>query len=331
MKKILLAVAAVAAFASCSQNEEFENVGQKAEIKIGTTAVTRATELNTVGLQDAGFQLYAYNTGTSAMTSEVVLPVSTWIADKATYASSAWTVAGGPYYWPLTEKLQFFAYSPVDGVTYTATDGQAKGFPKFTYTVGATAAAQKDLVISSALDKTKAASGATPTVSLTFKHALTQINIQVVQESLDYTYEITKDVTITGVKGSGTFTYTGENTGAWAASGDDVTYTYTLGDIKDGTDKSEVMTGNALMLIPQDLTNAKITISYKTKKGNSSYVFDGQKEIPLNSTTAWGFGTKILYKLTLPVGGEKVKVEATADDVWGTETTETTETPAPTV
>lgn len=326
MKKILLAVAAVATMASCSQNEEFENVGQKAEIKIGTTAVTRATEQNTAGLQKDGFQLYAYNTGTSAMTKDLALAKEAWINGKATYGS-AWEVAGGPYYWPIEEKLQFFAYSPVDGVTYTATDGQAKGFPKFTYTVGATDDTQKDLVISSALNLAKATSGATPTVSLTFKHALTQINIQVVQESLDYTYEITKDVTITGVKGSGTFTYTGENTGAWEASGNDVEYTYTLGDIKDGTDKSEVMAGNALMLIPQDLTNAKITITYNTKKG-SSYVFKGTKEISLNLTTAWGFGTKILYKLTLPVGGEKVKVDAKADE-WGTETPETTETPAP--
>lgn len=327
MKKILLAVAAVATMASCSQNEEFENVGQKAEIKIGTTAVTRATEQNTAGLQKDGFQLYAYNTGTSAMTSGVTLPASTWIAGKATYGS-AWEVAGGPYYWPLTEKLQFFAYSPVDGVTYTAPNGTDAGFPKFTYTVGATDDIQKDLVISSALDKTKAASGATPTVSLTFKHALTQINIQVVQESLDYTYEITKDVTITGVKGSGTFTYTGENTGAWEASGDDVTYTYTLGEVAaDG--KSAIMDGNALMLIPQSLDKAAINITYSIKK-NGSPIFNDTKVIPLKpTTTAWTFGKKILYKLTLPVDGEKVKVEATADEGWGTETPETTETPAP--
>ena len=43
MKKVLLAIAAVATITSCSQNEEFENPSQQAEIKIGTTAVTRAT------------------------------------------------------------------------------------------------------------------------------------------------------------------------------------------------------------------------------------------------------------------------------------------------
>lgn len=328
MKKILLAVAAVATMASCSQNEEFENVGQKAEIKIGTTAVTRATEQNTAGLQKDGFQLYAYNTGTSAMTKDLALAKEAWINGNATYASPDWTVAGGPYYWPIDEKLQFFAYSPADGVAYTAPNGTDAGFPKFTYTVGATADVQKDLVISSALNKTKETTKATPAVSLTFKHALTQINIQVIEGSSDYTYEITPTVKISGIKGDGTFTYTGENVGTWTPGSTDATYTYTLGTITAGT--SAVTDGNALMLIPQDLTDAKITITYNTKKGDS-YVFKGTKEIPLNSTTAWGFGTKILYKLTLPVGGEKVKVEATADEGWGDGTTETTETPAPTV
>ena len=36
MKKILLAVTAALAITGCSQNEEFENAAQKAEINIGT-------------------------------------------------------------------------------------------------------------------------------------------------------------------------------------------------------------------------------------------------------------------------------------------------------
>ena len=69
------------------------------------------------------------------MSTTAVLPSSAWIANKATYAST-WSVAGGPYYWPLDENLQFFAYSPSDGVTYTGPDGTIAGYPKFTYKVG---------------------------------------------------------------------------------------------------------------------------------------------------------------------------------------------------
>lgn len=322
MKKVLLAIAAVATITSCSQNEELENLGQKAEINF-STAVTRATVLDTKGLQNAGFQVYAYNTGTAGMDIATVLPSSAWITGKATYAEDAWSVAGGPYYWPLTDKLQFFAYSPLDGVAYTDPNGTAAGYPQFTYNVELTASTQKDLVISSELDKTKETDKATPAVSLTFQHALTQINIQVIEGNADYTYELTEvdAVTISGVKSDGTFTYTGANTGSWAVGNTDATYTYTLGAFTDGT--STVVTGNALMLIPQDITNAKITIKYKTKKGES-YVFNDKKEIPLKSTTPWAFGTKILYKLTLPVGGEEVKIEATPAN-WNTETPETTE------
>lgn len=324
MKKILLAVTAALAITGCSQNEEFEAPAQKAEINFNT-AVTRAVEMNTDALKLAGFQVYAYNTGTTVMSDQVTLSSSPWIDGLASYLDQ-WSVAGGPYYWPLTDKLQFFAYSPAEGVTYSAPSGTDKGYPKFSYAVQAKAADQKDLVIASVENAAKAENGATPAVSLTFKHALTQINIQVIQGDADYTYEIEPDVTISGIKGDGTFTYTGANTGDWTVGTTDATYTYTLGAITDGT--SAVTTGNALMLIPQELSKATITITYKTKKGES-YVFKGNKEIPLAETTAWAFGTKILYKLTLPVGGEKVKVEAKADE-WGTQTEENTEkTPTP--
>ena len=41
MKKILLAVTAALAITGCSQNEEFENAAQKAEINIGDRKSTR--------------------------------------------------------------------------------------------------------------------------------------------------------------------------------------------------------------------------------------------------------------------------------------------------
>lgn len=323
MKKVLLAIAAVATITSCSQNEEFENPAQKAEIGFNT-AVTRATELTTSGLQTAGFKIYAYNTGNRGMTSAITLPSSAWIDDVAEYSKSesAWSIKNGTYYWPLTDKLQFFAYSPTGGVTYNVPNGTDAGYPKFTYQVATNASDQKDLVIASAQDKVKNADGVTSPVSLTFKHALTQINIQVVQESTDYTYTIEK-VKVIDVKGKGTFEYTGVNTGSWTTDEAETNteYEYTLGTFADGT--SAVVSDNALMLIPQDITNAKISIKYKTEKGGSS-IFNDTKEIALPTTPAWNFGKKITYKLTLSVG-EGIKVEGTADESWSS--TEPSDTP----
>ena len=313
MKKILLAVTAALAITGCSQNEEFEAPSQKAEINFNT-AVTRAAELNTDGLKASGFEVYAYNTKADEMSAEVILSTP-WINGSATYSDSKWTVSGGPYYWPLAENLQFFAYSPKDGVTYTAPNGTDKGYPKFIYTVGNTAAAQKDLVIASVANAQKKANETASDVSLTFKHALTQVNIEVTKEA-GYTYTISK-VELTGLKGSGTFTYTGVNAGTWTAGTEtSVSYTYELGAFGEG-DKTAVTAGNALMLIPQALTDVNISIEYIVEK-NGSKIAENSKKISLASTTAWDFGKKILYKLTLPIGAQEVGI--TADVVgWNAE------------
>ena len=65
MKKILLAVTAALAITGCSQNEEFENEGQKKAINFESVVnnVTRATEVTTNELKNQGFPVYAYNTG----------------------------------------------------------------------------------------------------------------------------------------------------------------------------------------------------------------------------------------------------------------------------
>ena len=62
MKKILLAVTAALAITSCSQNEEFENVGQNAEISFGTIVrnSTRANILTTDNMQT--FTVSGYQT-----------------------------------------------------------------------------------------------------------------------------------------------------------------------------------------------------------------------------------------------------------------------------
>ena len=65
MKKVLLAIAAVATITSCSQNEEFENLGQKEEINFTPVVgkATRVTPLVTDAFET--FTIYGYNVGTT--------------------------------------------------------------------------------------------------------------------------------------------------------------------------------------------------------------------------------------------------------------------------
>ena len=136
---------------------------------------------------------------------------------------------------------------------------------------------------------------------------MTQVNIEVTKEA-GYTYTISK-VELTGIKGSGTFTYTGVNAGTWTAGTEtSVSYAYELGAFSD--DKTTVKAGNALMLIPQALTDAKISIEYTVEKDGSK-IAENSKEVSLTSTAAWAFGKKILYKLTLPIGAQEVGITAT--------------------
>ena len=65
---------------------------------------------------------------------------------------------------------------------------------------------------------------------------------------------------------------------------------------------------NSLMLYPQSLTDAKITVKYKTEKDNATF-FNGSKEVAL--TGEWTNGQSIRYILTLPVGAEKMSVNTT--------------------
>ena len=55
MKKILLAVTAALAITSCSQNEEFENEGQKAEINAPAKGLQDLQDGNRVILRSAEF------------------------------------------------------------------------------------------------------------------------------------------------------------------------------------------------------------------------------------------------------------------------------------
>ena len=172
MKKVLFLALAAAAVMSCSESEEIENAGQKAEIKLGTVVgnTTRATVTDLPELQKVGFTVYAYNTGATTMASVATFDAMKefMAAVKVTYSAPDWSLTGGTYYWPMTDNLQFFAYgNPGTGaLTYNQPAASAI-YPSITYTV-ADVAAQTDLVAAKATDATKASNASG--VSLKFGH-----------------------------------------------------------------------------------------------------------------------------------------------------------------
>lgn len=101
------------AITSCSQNEEFENEGQKTEINFTTivSKATRASELKTEGLKtNGGFKVFAYNTKDNDMSAETILGETPFMDGVVvSWNSSAWTMNPvGPYYWPLRIRFNSF-------------------------------------------------------------------------------------------------------------------------------------------------------------------------------------------------------------------------------
>lgn len=295
MKKILFVALAAATMMSCTENEVIENAGNKAAIDFGTVVKNGTRAAVTTIANFETFTVNGYKTE-GAMGDAVALN-SNFINNLAVSKSgSDWTYTG-EYYWPLKEKVQFFATSPAQTLKLPAT-----GYPTFDYTIKAEAS-QEDLVAANVIDKAKGAGA----VVLPFQHLLTQVNFSIKGKTPDFTYTVAKLV-IKGAKNAGTFTFNGANTvGGWttlAATTADYTFEgskVVAPTTADATVEEQFETdGNALfMLMPQTLSNVTLEITYTaapTAKPKE-YTYNDTKILSL--TGEWGMGKNIRYTLEL--------------------------------
>ena len=311
MKKVLLAIAAVATITSCSQNEEFENPSQQAEIKIGTTAVTRATVMETNDFRT--FRAFGYAFDSSSEYG--ITTAGTKILD-GTFNSTdgkSWSVDGNhKFYWPASDKVIFFGYSPEvsnEGDTYTYT----AGYPTIKYTINSTIATQTDFLVAKTVGMTKTPEGK---VSLGFNHALTQIEFKLKGDDNDIIYTVT-GLTLKGIAKSGSYSY---ETGKWLA--DSATDDYTMGVLStpvNGTSPVELTANTQLMiLMPQTLSGASVEVTYSAKK-----VVDGKEVILVHEGTTktaeltgtWNVGEKNVYTLVLKAG-DQIQVSGNIEKQW---------------
>lgn len=304
MKKILLAAVAALAIVGCSQNEEIEKAGEKAEINFGTivSKTTRAAVTNIDSLQKSGFTVYAYNTGETEMKSVVAKGLGTPFMNGAiaTYTTK-WDLTGGPYYWPFNGNVQFFAHATDASSKYELNDSDI--YPTITYTINDDASKQKDFVVAQLYNQKKTEND----VKLSFLHALTQVNFSAKGSNNNLKYTISS-ISIEGVANTGTYSFADST---WSVTGKAGIYTYPIADNApvSGTTISDLdQAKGALMLMPQAMTtDSKIKISYNVY--NATYVkIDAVTDavISLNNTAAWGVGKKVRYTLTLSSEGATI-------------------------
>lgn len=311
MKKILLAVTAALAITGCSQNEEFENSAQKAEINIGTVVKGTSRAAATTNTNFTSFKVSSFIVANDF--NFATTPLGSPYMDGVEYTGiqGSWTTSGdNKYYWPVDKNVQFFGY-PSTSTLVNPTDA-AKGYPTLAFAIGATSAAQTDLVVAAK----NTAKSAGNTVTLDFKHILAKINFSYKPEDASLTYAIS-EIKITGVKGgNATYTYAADVAdGTWSTGetvADGYTYPITVAGAADASGYLGLdSTDGSLMLLPQDVEGAKIVITYKTTKTVNSAeetFFNGSKTVTLPKDSKWGVGNSIRYKLTLPAGADKIDI-----------------------
>lgn len=316
MKKVLLAIAAVATITSCSQSEEFETQGTNNEIKVGTVVrkSTRAVDLDNDGFTSFTLSSFIVDAGQDYTTKGLGDPYMDGIAYSG--GQGNWT-ATGKYYWPTGKNVQFFGYS--DGSNFTA---PATGYPTLSFTIGATSDVQKDLVVA-ALSSTKPAENAS--VQLSFKHILTKVNFSYKPED-GYTYDITA-LSIKGLKGgAATYTFAADPVkGKWSGESTDSSYDYTytpnVSDIATDDGYYAIgAAGSSLILLPQDIAAdaVQILISYEVSRAGGYTYTATNKAVKVPAST-WGVGQSIRYKLSLPAGDGIIGVDTKDLPEWGTE------------
>lgn len=325
MKKILFAAVAAMAITGCSQNEEIEKAVQPVEISFNTAVskTTRATTL--VNSAFTKFTAYAYST-TEAFANATKVNALISGAEFTKGENSAWGSGNSVFYWPATDQVSFFAFSPNTKEQLSWGAAVAETAPTLTYTVKD----QEDLVVAEVMNKQKATSGSTGAVALNFKHALTKVGFKIKGEGSGVTYTLNKIVI--NAKKKGVYTYatstTDETTlGTWTIPSDVTANTaYTVEPTKalsitgadNGGTANETLVGAdyTAMLIPQDLTGVTFEIYYKAEAGGA--ILCDKTTTPEKITFAdgtWTAGQSVAYVLTLK-GVEKMSITGSVADSW---------------
>ena len=232
-------------------------------------------------------------------------------------------------YWPTNEeKLDFYAYAPnantaITNKKFDKTDGLS-----FTYTVPAEEADQIDLMYALALQQTKPTDK--NTVTLPFKHTLTQVHFKIGTSATNLKVEVAVNgIQIHNLKNTGTFstktttwTLTGESTANYTVTSTKITEAGYYSDSKN-TYTTIGDPDKALMLLPQEFeagskdgnNGAYLTISCKIYQvladETKIYLHGKQNEYAdvvvgisskLNGAEIWQSNKKVTYNLLIGAG-----------------------------
>lgn len=349
MKKVIfLAIAAAAALTACSKSEvidsKFGNDMIGFETYLGRDAQTKASVIDNTNIQNEEIGLYGFYTASKKWQEAGNPKANLWDNEKLYYGTvtegeattQGWTYDNTKYWTNDVDYYSFLAYAPkaAEGNGIVAALDNNESNPTVTYTVNSTLSSQKDLLYATPLiDKRK--TDFTNGVALTMQHALSRISISAKENHPDYTY------TITGLSLKGNFVETNTldlKTGNWAEVTDATTkesdpYNFTVATADVTRNEFVKLTGDEyLMIIPTSVTEAILTVAYKTTYGTGDDALISN-EIKKDVKISQEFAKGKAYSLNLEFGpnaDDVIKFTVSVAD-WVTEGTnpETPVTPDP--
>lgn len=268
MKKFLIGTMAVAALASCSQDELVRSNDKEITYSVAANKGSRAEDIFCNNNLPASFRVWAKTAdGTNYI-----------LGDEIKKVGDEWLDQAAMRYWP-EAALDFFAeVNAGDAFNWN------NGAPTIdNFTVPGDVAAQKDLLYSVVAGATKATN---KTVAFNFRHALSQVVFKAVNKNAKL-HIIIDGVTIGNLTATNTFTYPAVTTadnfinhdgtrddltseGSWAAIAvpgntdyavtfPAVTLTNAVQDLTTSTAEGVAGVSTAMMLLPQTTTAWDIT------------------------------------------------------------------------
>lgn len=273
MKKIFfIALAATAAMVSCQKNEQpvqpvqlgensisFGLSGILAEVQTRAYSENTATEVKTNGFNVAGI------TGTTTMFNE-----------KATFAEEKYSPVNGPYYYPASGTMNFYAAYPVS---------QAVSVDAGVATLAYTQNQDTDLLAAKATE----VSPSDGPVALAFDHILSLLKFKAIGSDSQVIYKV-EEIKV-NAPNSGTYAYA-SNSWSNGTTNDDYTYSSTETQL-DGTTAID----GAITVVPCTPT---ITVKYSTysKDGSLTKIHSYERTKALASAVSQG--KECTITMTLP-------------------------------
>lgn len=173
------------------------------------------------------------------------------------------------YYWPPAGEMEFFAVAPHTATGLTVPTASTIANPELEYTIPATVADQKDIMVAKTANLSCPQSSA---VNLQFQHLLAAVQFKAGEmENIEVT-----GITVSGVKGGKvTMTYDKDNN-TWSYSNDNNNVTYSpVPRAATSVAVNNEITGNdnnsILLVMPQELTNsATLAVTFKNNSVQNS-------------------------------------------------------------